>query len=974
MFIDRMDNLWVSIDKEGVDHADLIQKKFEVWRHDPFKPNHSLPAGNIVSVMKENSGILWAGTREKGLVRFNRETGQFTLFDKSRLNNWAYPLSFAQDRKGKIWIGFAEGQLARFDPSSNEFRFFDSLSTGKTTFQAKLIRDITIDERGNLWMVANPLGLIEYDLSIEKFIYHDLELGERDLRISFYRTLHFTRDGILWIGTHGAGLISYDRETGEKAFYNNSPVDKNSLSDNTVYSIFEDRSGMLWIATAGGLNRFDRNRGEFRRYFTDNGLPCNSILGILPDKDGYLWLTSENGLSRFDPGEETFLNYNESDGLPSNEFNIGASHDAGDGEIILGTQDGMVSFYPWQIELDKRRPRPVLTGIQVQNERVMPGDTVNGNVVITKDISYSNEVTFNFRDYIFTLEFSALFYSSPRKIIYEYFLDGYEDGWIRVNANHRSATYTNLPSGDYTFRLRATNGDGTACDPKDEVALQVHILPPFWKRWWFTVSWLIMIVLLLLSFYLYKISLLKGQKKLLEETVRSRTSELMETNVNLEEKQEEISTQKEELIAQKENLIKINEQLLLREREVRKQNVELEYHRNNLERLVSERTAELTEARRRAEEADRLKSAFLANMSHEIRTPMNSIVGFSSLLADPGISETNRADYIKIIRDNSDALLVLIDDILDLSKMQAKQLNINKRAVPLKTLFDDLFNYFSIIAREKHLELVVNIPADLKDLTIETDPVRLRQVLTNLLSNSMKFTHSGCIGFGYAIERAREIVFHVSDTGIGIDKDHGDSIFERFMKIETGKKQVYRGSGLGLAICKTLVELMGGRIWYDSTVNTGTTFYFTLPFRILSSSSTGDVSADPVPGGELDLTGKRLLIAEDNEDNFQILRAFLKKTNAEIIWVKDGLEAFNRVQADEHIDFVLMDLKMPVMSGNQATSLIKNIRHDLPVVAQTAFARPEEIEEFMRYGFDGYITKPISQAELLSLLRKFTCK
>jgi signal transduction histidine kinase/ligand-binding sensor domain-containing protein/CheY-like chemotaxis protein len=970
LIVDNMDNLWVSVEKSGVDYADLMQKKFSVYEHNPLDPMHSLPVNHVISVLKDHKGWLWAGTVDQGLIRFNRETGGFVRFPRSKLNGWTYPITLFQDKNRDVWAGFMEGQLARYNVHTCQLHLYDSIQSGKYHFLAQDVRRIVEDRENNLWMITNPLGLVEYKLRQEKFVYHHLPLPKGDKRIGILRTLCIDHSGIIWIGTHGAGLWSYHQKSGKLTQYRYNPGEKHSLTDNTIYSIYEDDKGYLWITTAGGLNRFDRTSGTFHHYFRKDGLPCNSVLSIIPDRKGYFWLSTEFGLSRFNPRTDTFANFSIQDGLPSDEFNIGAFCRSQDGEMIYGTQNGMLTFYPDQIRPNQHKALSVITVLRVQNKPVQAGDTINGRVILASDIGYARELTLTHKDYIFSLEFSALHYAAPKKILYEYYLEGYEKSWIRTSADRRYATYSNLPPGDYVFHLRATNSDGMMCDPANEAALVIHILPPFWKTWWFKALIVLSILLLLLLFYYYRFKLLHQQKRILEQTVKERTSELMETNVNLEEKQEEINMQKEELVAQKEHLVQVNERLIAREKEIVTQNEELEYHRNNLEQLVEERTSELELARLKAEESDRLKSAFLANMSHEIRTPMNAIVGFSSLLQEPCIPDYNKTEYLRIIRENSDALLVLIDDILDLSKMEARQMKIDYRAVSLHALCTELCNYFSLLAQQKNIEVLFDIDPELRALQTETDSVRLRQILSNLLSNSIKFTDSGQISFGYARDKDEMIRFYVKDTGIGIEETYGESVFERFTKIESNPDQMYRGTGLGLAICRHLVELMGGRIWYDSVAGKGTVFYFTLPY-IVPEQPADNGNDMSVPVRDVDLSGKCILIAEDDADNYQILEAYLKRTKADIIWVRNGLEAINKVREVHSIDFILMDLKMPVMTGYHATAKIRNLRPDLPIVAQTAFARPEEREEYMTYGFSGYIAKPVAREELLALLNKF---
>lgn len=264
---------------------------------------------------------------------------------------------------------------------------------------------------------------------------------------------------------------------------------------------------------------------------------------------------------------------------------------------------------------------------------------------------------------------------------------------------------------------------------------------------------------------------------------------------------------------------------------IEKQKSELQKAYQKLSELVSElevTNKKLVEARKKAEESDKLKSAFLANVSHEIRTPLNSIVGFSSLLSDPGIDENERKMYIGLIESNTDSLLILIDEILDLSKIEAEQLVLKKNDFNVESLLDELFQTFSHGNINSKARLVIGKKIDGKVLFIHSDRIRVKQIFINLLSNAFKFTDSGLIEFGYFISRYREVVFYVKDTGIGISKEFHQEIFTRFRKLNDYSPRIYRGTGLGLAITKKLVELLGGKIWIESDTGKGSTFFFTL--------------------------------------------------------------------------------------------------------------------------------------------------
>lgn len=385
----------------------------------------------------------------------------------------------------------------------------------------------------------------------------------------------------------------------------------------------------------------------------------------------------------------------------------------------------------------------------------------------------------------------------------------------------------------------------------------------------------------------------------------------------------------------------------------------------------------LIEAERRAQESEKLKSAFLANMSHEIRTPMNAILGFSDLLTDIEFSfdKSLMKEYLEIIKSNANHLLQLIDDIIDIAKIEAQQLEIVISECQVNQLLHELlvsFNDNIIRAPEKILDLKLTTPAGYQNLVIETDPYRLKQVLSNLISNAIKFTHEGYVEFGYRILKNEQIEFFVKDTGIGISEDDQKLIFEKFGQVQTQDFRSRRGTGVGLAICKSLSELLGGKLYLESKLHVGSTFYFALPLVLHKSSDDFDENFNQRP--EIDWSDKTILIVEDEESNFRYLKYTLEITNAKLLRAHNGIQAIDMIRSDNQIDLCLMDIHLPVMNGYDATQVIREFSPDLPIIAQTAFSMPGEREKSLKAGCNGYISKPISRTDLIKLIDKFLDK
>lgn len=373
-------------------------------------------------------------------------------------------------------------------------------------------------------------------------------------------------------------------------------------------------------------------------------------------------------------------------------------------------------------------------------------------------------------------------------------------------------------------------------------------------------------------------------------------------------------------------------------------------------------------AKEKAEENDRLKSAFLANMSHEIRTPMNSIIGFSEHINQEVIEEKEIRKYAAIINESSQQLLRIVNDVLDISKIETGQVNANYAPINVNAFLNKLYELFKIIAEEKKLKLSMHCNLSKEASILLTDAVKLRQILTNFLSNAIKYTPKGVIELGCKSE-ANHILFHVKDQGPGIATKHQEMIFERFHQIDDEKNNTETGTGLGLAISKGFAEVLGGKISVVSTLGEGSTFYLKLPYQKTSTTNTFDILESKASEVSNHILYKKVLIAEDEVFNYKLLEIVFKQLEIETVWAKNGQEAVDLVKLHNDIDLILMDIKMPVLNGLEAVKIIKADYTHIPIIAQSAFAFMDEKERSLKAGCDYYLTKPIKKQELLKLLQ-----
>ena len=381
----------------------------------------------------------------------------------------------------------------------------------------------------------------------------------------------------------------------------------------------------------------------------------------------------------------------------------------------------------------------------------------------------------------------------------------------------------------------------------------------------------------------------------------------------------------------------------------------------------------LLEAKEKAEESDQLKSAFLANMSHEIRTPMNAILGFAELITMPDseITQAEKENFIKLIHNSGNNLLRLIDDIIDISKIEARQIKIHKKECNLNKTLKDIQQSFLETRKHKgkeNIDIRINDNVINQNLVINTDMLRLNQIFTNLIDNALKFTEDGFIEFGYEIQNKDKLLFYVKDTGVGMDQKKKHIVFDRFTKIEDDKSRLYRGAGLGLAICKSLVELLGGEIWVESAAGVGSTFYFNMPFDEIKETENSNPLIDITDN--YDWKNKTILVAEDEPANVIYIEEVLKTTRARILRAMNGKEAVEMFKNNKDIDIIIMDIKMPEMDGYEATQIIRQLNKNIPVISQSAYAMPGDIDKGLDSGMNDYLIKPVKPKKLLSILNK----
>ncbi len=634
---------------------------------------------------------------------------------------------------------------------------------------------------------------------------------------------------------------------------------------------------------------------------------------------------TEHGLFRFDPRSETFHHYDLDDGLGGNRFMYATSWQAADGRMYFGGPHGVTAFYPDQITDNAYQPPVVLTELSLFNEPVAVGN----DSLLQQPLWDTDHLTFQHDQSIFSFEFAALSYAAPHKTRYRYRLQGLEERWNEVDSTRRFTTYTDLDAGRYVFRVQGTNNSGVWSE--QSVALNITVLPPWWETLWFRSAMLAAIVGIVFGSYWRRVSTIQRQNRLLEEQIVERTHELQ--------------TEK-------------NSAVVLREK------------------------ADVL--REKADVANHAKSTFLANMSHELRTPLNGILGYAQILKRHRNLNSTVKTGLNIIHQSGNHLLMLINDILDLSKIEARKMELYPTEINLASFLDGVVGIMRMRAQQKDVRFIHELAVDLPP-GIEADEKRLRQVLLNLLGNAVKFTESGgTVSFRVKrvdelnelnelneleISKTQKLLFEIEDTGVGMTPEQLAKIFEPFEQVGTAARRT-EGTGLGLTISRQLVELMGSELQVTSEFGRGSTFWFEaeLPGMAVQPQET------PARRGQITgYTGERrkVLVVDDKLDNRLVLFNLLDPLGFEVIVAEDGQEGVAKAQ-ETGPDVILMDLVMPVMNGFEAVTTLRQLPafKDTPILAVSASVLAMDHTQSQQIGCDGFIMKPVDADHLLTCLER----
>lgn len=800
-FLKDQSILWIGT-KNGLAKYDYNRIKFKAF---DLRVHSYSPSPSVYMLFKDSEKTYWFSTFD-GLYSKRASETQFSKFDTR------YDIRFftrmVEDDSKNLWIGTFDG-LINLDLLTGRHRLIRLSQPHINSDYLNRINGMIKGDRDVLWL-STDCGVVRYNTKSDDYDHYPLPhifMGNGHYRLT---DVALAGDSILWIGSQNGILFRLNVQTGDFKWFQVAEGSGGFLQSNHITKVTIDKRGRIWLGTYGsGLLRFDEITGKADFSHAKDFL-ASDVFGVISDCDGRLWISNNFGVCVYDPDNREIRQYESGEGTFCSEFNEGAFYQSDDSQLLMfGGSNGFIEFNPCDFKFNTFVPPVRISSYAFGFENVM---LVNQGFL---DVKYDDarEIRIERGNGEIVFFPGVLSYSLSSKNRFAWKLEGYDTKWDTALAII-PVRYTNLTEGTYRFLFKGSNSDGVWSDEVNEIV--VKVIPPFFESRLFRIVVVILIAIILIFLYYLGLKVLLWQKKRLEVLVKERTQELELSNTELEQSREEIWLQKQEL----------------------------ENHRNILEHEVKERTLDLLVAKEKAEESDRLKTAFLANLSHEVRTPMNAIIGFSNLLADPFFSEDDKKSFIKIIQDSGESLLVLINDILDVSLIEAGQLKTSKKEFQLKPFLDSLYRIAAIQFRANNLDFSINSDEIADKDRIDTDSERLKQVLFNFINNARKFTAEGYVSLTVRkVSRstlanyfntdpnglpASAYLFLIQDTGIGIDEASFEELFIPFRKLHN-KTRLFEGIGLGLSISKRLITLLDGDVWLTSQKGKGTTFYFYLP-------------------------------------------------------------------------------------------------------------------------------------------------
>ena len=924
---DSFKNLWLAASSGGLNKLHLKPKPFHNL-HSQSSLGITSPNDYVNAISKDDlKNVLWIGTRN-GFSRYDFESKTYKNYLRRKTDGNVASVDIASFliTEKKVWVGTRYNGLYTVDRNNpDKLARLEDLKAQKPWYEIS-IESMIEDQKKTVWIGSFGGGIQQFD-SNGNYL-RTFNTGNSSLPTNLFTFLLYDKEkNVVWASTRDAGVLKLQEQNGKLFLLGQFKFDKNSVNSlkvNFAWPLLKDKKGNLWIGTiGGGLHKLTTVRGKevIERY--QNWVPDNDIESILADKAGNIWIGGA-GLSKFSPDMKNLLHYDVSDGLQSNSFKVGSACEAADGTMYFGGTKGITYFKPEDI---LSNPSPPL--VRIISLRVLSRDeTENGKEVHSsmkiRPFAEKEQVLIKAAENDFSLEFVGLNYVNPLKQQYAYFLEGYSSDWIQLPAGQRVVSFANLPAGDYTFKVRANNGDGIWS--KTPASVRLKILPPWYKTWWAYLGYSLLFVA---AFLLYR---------------RITLSQLELKN------------------------------------------------RIAIEKLKTEKEKEIAE----------LKINFFTNVSHEFRTPLTLILGPMEEFMTSIAESDSLKQKVVMMHKQTKKLLDLVNQLLSFRKIESGYTTLSATRREVTGFLNEIFLLFKIKADERKLGYSLDIPNE--EVMLYFDSEKLEVLITNLLSNSFKYTQEGgniklsvrvkgqkddnsVWQNGKLIENYLEI--KVADTGSGIKSEELGKIFDPYYQASNAETIRSKGTGIGLALVKQMVESHSGEIEVESVYGQGSSFLVKLPLGRAHLSALSISEENVFPEYEIsEIDTKNILIRAEEQQSRKSFKILIVEDHAElrqylydlffsefeVLTAVEGMDGWDKVM-ELQPDLVLSDVMMPVLNGLDLCRRIKENpkTSHIPVLLLTARAAAVQELEGLETGADDYIAKPfnpkILQAKVHAVLQ-----